>query len=154
MAAWTAQTAVGAGRDQVMEVLTRPCSIASWAPVAFEVEGLEGDRLETGSRARVAGRLAGKDLEFDIEVLRASEDSLWLIASGPFVDLDVAYDITALDEWAEVNASIAVTGRGVFGRFVAKAVDGLLAGGALNLALGQLAQAVENPAHTPVALAA
>lgn len=126
-----------------MDVLTRPCSIASWAPVPFDVEGLKGDRLETGSRARVAGRLAGKELEFEVDVHEASADQLRLTASGPFVDLDVAYDIRPLDTWAQVTASIDVRGKGVLGRFVAKAVDGLLAGGALNQALSQLSEALE-----------
>jgi hypothetical protein len=126
-----------------MEILTRPCSIAAWAPVPFEVEGLEGDRLRTGSHARVAGRLAGKELEFDVEVHTASRRNLRLTASGPFVELDVAYDIKTLDEWAQVSASIDVRGKGVLGRFVAKAVEGLLAGGALDHALGRLAKTVE-----------
>src|SRR6476659_10121626 len=109
--AWTADTAIGADTQQVMEVLTRPCAISSWAPVPFEVEGLKSDRLETGSRARVAGMLAGKELAFDVEVHEASDGTLRLTAVG---------------------------------RFVAKAVEGFLAGGALNGALGQLALAAEN----------
>jgi hypothetical protein len=143
MAAWTAHTAIGAGRDQVMDVLTRPCSIAAWAPMPFEVEGLRGDRLETGSHARVAGRLAGKELEFDVSVHQATADMLRLTASGPFVELDVAYDINALDEWSQLTASIGVTGKGVLGRFVAKAVEGLLASGGLDHALARLAKTVE-----------
>ena len=75
--AWTANTAVTAGRAQVMDVLTSPCSIAAWAPVPFEVEGLKGDRLEAGSRARVAGRLAGQELIFEVDVHEAE------LAAGP-----------------------------------------------------------------------
>jgi hypothetical protein len=59
--------------------------------------------------------------------------------------MDVAYDIEALDDYAHVHASIDVKGKGVMGRFVAKAVEGFLAGGALSGALGQLAVAAENP---------
>lgn len=40
------------------------------------------------------------------------------------------------------------------GRFVAKAVEGFLAGGALNGALGQLALAAENPESTLAGIAA
>ena len=152
--AWTANTAVGATPEQVMEVLTRPCAIASWAPVPFEVEGLHSDRLETGSNARVAGRLAGKDLAFDVNVLEAQTNKLRLTATGPFVEMDVAYDIEQLDEWAQVQATIDVKGNGVFGRFVAKAVEGFLAGGALSAALENLAHASENPELTMAALAA
>jgi hypothetical protein len=142
--AWTAETAIATDPGQVMDVLTRPCAISSWAPVPFEVEGLNSDRLETGSRARVAGYLAGKELAFDVEVHEASDGSLRLTASGPFVEMDVTYDVLSLDDYAHVHASIDVKGKGVMGRFVAKAVEGFLAGGALNGALGQLAQAAEN----------
>ncbi len=152
--AWTANTAIGAAPAQVMDVLTRPCAIASWAPVPFEVEGVQGDRLEAGSRARVAGRLAGKELEFEVHVHEADCCNFKLTAIGPFVEMDVAYDIAGLDEWSEVNASIDVKGNGILGRFVAKAVEGFLASGALHTALGQLAEAAENSEMTHAALAA
>ena len=153
--AWTAETAIASDPEQVMDVLTRPCAIASWAPVPFEVEGLSSDRLETGSKARVAGYLAGKELAFDVEVLRAEQDGLRLIASGPYVQMDVAYDVERQDEdLAWVQASIDVTGRGVMGRFAAKAVEGFLAGGALKNALSQLALAAENSELTMAGLAA
>jgi hypothetical protein len=152
--AWTANTAVGAGPEQVMDILTRPCAIASWAPIPFEVEGLKGDRLEAGSRAKVAGSLAGRDLEFDVRVHRADSSNLRLTAVGPFVEMDVEYDIEGLDEWAQVRASIDVKGVGILGRFVAKAVDGYLASGALSAALAQLALAAENPEVTLAGLAA
>jgi hypothetical protein len=152
--AWTANTAIGAAPEQVMDVLTRPGAIASWAPVPFEVEGVKGDRLTTGSHAKVAGRLAGKELEFDVHVHQADCCNLRLTAVGPYVEMDVAYGIAGLDEWAEVNASIDVRGNGILGRFVAKAVEGFLASGALNTALGQLAHAAENPEMTLAGVAA
>jgi len=153
--AWTADTAMAADPEQVMEILTRPCAISAWAPVPFEVEGLDTDRLETGSTARVAGMLAGKELAFDVEVLHVNENALRLIASGPFVDMDVSYDVEKqADELAWVQASIDVQGKGVLGRFVAKAVEGMLAGGALKSALSQLALAAENSELTMAGLAA
>jgi hypothetical protein len=136
-----------------MEVLTRPCAISSWAPVPFEVEGLDTDRLETGSKARVAGMLAGKEVAFDVVVHEASDGILRLTAAGPFVEMDVVYDIQPLDDYSHVQASIDVKGKGVMGRFVAKAVEGFLAGGALNGALGQLALAAENSELTLAGLA-
>lgn len=153
--AWTADTAIGAQPEQIIEILTRPCAISSWAPVPFEVEGLDSDRLTAGSRARVAGWLAGRELAFDVEVHAADPRALRLTASGPFVEMDVAYDISPLDvEAAHVHASIEVKGRGVMGRFVARAVEGFLAGGALNGALNDLAHAAENPELTLAGLAA
>jgi hypothetical protein len=141
--AWTADTAIGANPGQVMDVLTRPCAISAWAPVPFEVEGLDSDRLRTGSKARVAGMLAGKELSFDVEVHNADCCELRLTAVGPFVEMDVTYDVEPLADEAYVRASIDVKGKGVMGRFVAKAVEGILAGGALSGALGQLAMAAE-----------
>lgn len=152
--AWTADTAIASHPGQVMEVLTRPCAISAWAPVPFEVEGLTTDRLETGSRARVAGMLGGKELAFDVEVHEASDGILRLTATGPFVEMDVIYDIEPLDDHSHVQASIDVKGKGVMGRFVAKAVEGFLAGGALNGALGQLALAAENSELTLAGLPA
>src|SRR5215212_2130243 len=119
--AWTADTAIGANPGQVMDVLTRPCAISSWAPVPFEVEGLHSDRLTTGSKARVAGMLAGKELAFDVEVLEASDEALRLTAHGPYLEMDVVYDVFQLEDTAHVHASIDVKGKGVLGRFVAKA---------------------------------
>jgi len=93
-----------------MDILTRPGAIASWAPIPFEVEGLKGDRLQAGSRAKVAGSLAGKELEFDVRVHQADCCNLRLTAVGPFVEMDVEYGIEGLDEWAQVRASIDVKG--------------------------------------------
>src|SRR5204863_2410619 len=152
--AWTAETAVASDTQQVMEVLTRPCAISSWAPVPFEVEGLRSDRLEAGSTARVAGRLAGKELAFDVEVLEADCCNLRLTATGTFIEMDVAYGIKQFDEYAQVHATIDVKGKGVMGRFAAKAVEGLLAGGALNSAMSQLALAAENSELTMAGLPA
>ena len=137
-----------------MDVLTRPCAISAWAPVPFEVEGLKSDRLETGSKARVAGKLAGKDLTFHVEVHQVDCCALRLTASGPYVDMDVAYDVIEADNSAFVQASIDVKGKGVMGRFVAKAVEGFLAGGALDGALDQIAIAAQNPELTFAGIAA
>lgn len=152
--AWTADTAITAEPQQVMDILTRPCAISAWAPVPFEVEGLDSDRLETGSHARVAGTLAGKELAFDVRVHEAETNALRLTAIGPFVEMDVSYDIEPIADWAHVHASIDVKGKGVMGRFVARAVEGYLAGGALKGALNDLAHAVENPELTLAGLAA
>src|SRR4051794_20007742 len=89
------------------------------------------------------GMLAGKELAFDVEVHEASDGALRLTAVGPWVEMDVNYDVFGLENRARVQASIDVKGKGVMGRFVAKAVEGFLAGGALNGALGQLARAAE-----------
>src|SRR3954454_12731323 len=111
--AWTAETAIASGPEQVMEILTRPCAISAWAPVPFEVEGLASDRLETGSRARVAGMLAGKELAFDVEVHEASDGTLRLTAVGPFIEMDVAYNVQPGINAGPRHATIDVKGKGV-----------------------------------------
>jgi hypothetical protein len=138
-----------------MLALTDPNEIASWSPVPFEVQSLKGGRrrLETGTQAKIAGRLAGKELEFDIEVHEAGDGRLHLTAYGAFVDLGVDYSVEALDDYSHVSAAVEVTGKGVLGRFVAKAVEGLLAGGALDHALGRIARGVED-SESSLALAA
>jgi hypothetical protein len=68
--------------------------------------------------------------------------------------MDVAYDIESLPDAAHVHACIDVKGKGVMGRFVARAVEGFLAGGALKGALDDLAHAAENPELTLAGLAA
>jgi hypothetical protein len=133
--------------DDVLELLTEPDAIARWAPIPFEVVSLDGTRLESGSHARVTGRLAGRSLEFDVDVLRVSEDRLDLIAEGP-ISIDVSYVVRPAGSSSEVRASIGVEGRGLLGRVLAKATEALLASGALRMSLERLAHEL-GPALTP-----
>jgi hypothetical protein len=73
MCKWHSNTTVPGSPADILELLTEPDAIARWAPVPFEVVALDGGRLQAGSRARVAGRLAGRSVEFDVDVLRASD---------------------------------------------------------------------------------
>jgi len=143
MRTWTAQTTVNGRPEDVLLMLTDPEAIGSWAPIDFEVEDLNGRRLETGSRARVVGKLAGQRVGFDVDVHQACKRRLELTACGP-IALDVAYDVEPVADGARVVASIGVRdGRGFTGRLIAKATDALLAGGALNHAVSRIAREVE-----------
>ena len=143
MRTWTAQTTVNGRPEDVLAVLTDPAACGRWAPIDFEVEDLDGERLETGSRARVVGRLAGQRADFDVDVHAACPCRLELTASGPVV-LDVAYDVESHGDGSRVVASIGVReGRGFTGRLLARATDALLAGGALNHAVSRIAREVE-----------
>jgi hypothetical protein len=152
MSHFSAQTTTSASPEQVLEVLTDPDAIRDWAPIPFEVEQLDGYRLEAGSYARVSGGIAGMSLGFDIEVHAADEAGLKLTAEGP-IGIDVRYDLAPVDDGSEVTASVSVRGGGgITGRLVAKATAALLAAGALDGAAGRIARAAET--HPPLALAA
>jgi hypothetical protein len=148
MGLWTAKTRVAGHPDDVLTLLTDPDAIATWAPVAFEVVDLEGDRLAAGDQVRVRGSLGGAALEFLVDVSVADDGHLVLSATGP-IRLDVEYLAVALENGSEVRASVAVSGRGLRGRILAQATDTLLAAGALSSSVGRIARQLE-----PAALAA
>ncbi len=137
MRTWTTQTTVAGLPDEVLSLLTEPDAIERWAPIPFEVTDLDTDRLVAGSRARVRGGLAGRNLEFDVEVFQADDGRLSLVASGP-ISIDVEYFVTPIDSGSEVRASVSVSGSGLMGRLIAQATDALLAAGALNTAVSRI----------------
>ena len=143
MTRFTTRTTTSASPEQVLEVLTDPDAIRDWAPIPFEVEELDGYRLEAGSCARVKGGIAGLSLGFDVEVHAADEDGLLLTAEGP-IGIDVRYGLAAVEDGSEVTASVSVRGGGgITGRVVARATAALLAAGALDGAAGRIARAAE-----------
>jgi Polyketide cyclase / dehydrase and lipid transport len=140
MRTYTATTTAPARPEAILEVLTDPDAAMRWAPVTFDVEGMSGPRLAEGSRARVSGRLAGREVGFDLEVHQADAAGLALSAHGP-VALDVAYHLRPARGGSEVSASVAVLPkRGIVARVIAEATAAVLAGGALELALGRIAR--------------
>jgi phosphate uptake regulator len=143
MATWQTRTTVNGLPEQVLEVLTDPSAARRWSPIGFELQDFDGDRLRSGTRAVLSGKLAGRGVSFDVEVIKASDGQLELRAVGP-VEMDVAYDAIAAGERTEVVASVAVRNAGgLIGRMLASATDALLAGGALNVAVQGVAREVE-----------
>ena len=141
MRTYIATATATASPAAVLHVLTDPHAAARWAPVAFQVDELSGPRLAVGSTARVSGRLAGRAIGFDLEVHRADHERLALSADGP-VALDVAYELRPAREGSEVHASVALRPRaGLRGRLIAEATAAVLAGGALQVALGRVVAA-------------
>jgi polyketide cyclase/dehydrase/lipid transport protein len=140
------QVTVPGSPADVLDLLTEPGAIARWAPVPFEILELDGGRLQSGSRARVAGRLAGRAVEFEVVVLDASEQQLVLVADGP-ISLAVQYLLRPAQGGSDVHASVSIEGRGLFGRVLAKATEALLAAGALRGSLERLGRELE-PALT------
>lgn len=135
---WTAQVTIEASVRQVLTALTDPDAIAAWAPVSFEVEGLAGPRLRSGSRERVTGTLAGFGTTFDVEVHRADERGLQLTARGP-VQLEVDYTFTPGHRGVTVDASVRLARqRGLSAQVLRAAVAALMHGGALGSSLRRL----------------
>lgn len=128
-------------------MLTSPDAIARWAPIPFELVDFDHDRLHSGDTLRVCGVLAGRSLEFDVEVSEAEDGRLALAASGP-IDIDVEYVTRPVDRGSEVRARVEVSGRGVMGRVLARATDALLAAGALHSAVGRIAHELQPPVLT------
>ena len=136
--AWTASANLQSDLDAVLGALTDPASIACWAPVSFDVEGLAGGVLRTGSRERVSGSIAGIRATYDVEVTRADRERLELVAHGP-VSLDVAYGFAQHEDGVLVDARVAIRRqRGLTAQVLRAAVGALLNAGALRTALRRL----------------
>jgi hypothetical protein len=143
MSHWTATTTTNATPDRLLAVLTHPDEIKRWSPVDFDLDDLGHLRLQTGTRTRVTGALAGVKVAFDVEVQTADEEGLELTADGP-VGLDVRYDLVPADRGAELSASVSLRrGRGLTGRLVGGATAALLSSGVLEGAAGRIARRAE-----------
>jgi hypothetical protein len=144
MSTWTAHTIVNAEPSAVLDVLTDPNAIERWSPIPFELDELDGPRLDAGATARVSGRLSRFGASFDVEIESAHEERFALLAHGP-VDLDVEYELFADDEaCTDVWVSLGVrSGGGLTGRLLAQATEALLRAGALERALGRIATHIE-----------
>src|SRR4051794_2410135 len=140
MRTWTAQATTAARPEEILAALTDPSAVARWSPVAFDIDDDRVRRLQTGTRTRVSGRLAGVRVGFDVEVDRADDRQLRLRAQGP-VSMDVAYDVARAGEATEVRASVSVRpGRGLLSTVMAEATNGLLRAGALSTAVDRIAR--------------
>ena len=148
MSTWTTQTTCNATPDDVLELLTEPDAIARWSPVPFTLLDLDQDRLSAGDQVRVRGQLAGRGVEFLVDVAKADDGHLALTATGP-IRIDVEYRVTGSAYGSSLRARIGVAGNCLFGRVLAGATDALLAAGALRMAVDRIAEELE-----PAALAA
>ncbi|MDQ3936173.1 MAG: SRPBCC family protein [Actinomycetota bacterium] len=153
MSTWSTHTNVDGSPDDVITVLSDPDSIRRWSPIDFRLDGIDGERLEAGTNARVSGRLAGRTVAFEVDVEQAGDGRFALAASGP-IDLDVEYEAFEDEAGTQVWATVSVRGGGLMGRVLAQATDALLAAGALDRALGRIADEIEIATGAGVALAA
>src|SRR4051794_16355213 len=137
MGTWSTSATVEAEPEQVLDVLTDPTACERWSPVAFEVDGAR--RLAAGSRAGVGGRVVGRRIEFDVEIVEADDRGLALRAQGP-IEIEARYNARPCGPATCLDASVSVRSRGgLLGRAIAGAADGLLAAGALDNALARIA---------------
>jgi hypothetical protein len=142
MSTWTTQTICNGTPEDVLDLLTEPGAIARWSPVPFSLVDEDRDRLCAGDRVRVRGELAGRGLEFQVNVAKAGDGHLALTATGP-IRIDVDYRVIGDARGSSVRARIGVAGSGLFGRLLAGATDALLAAGALRVAVDRIAEELE-----------
>ena len=138
MTTWHAQTTAPASPEHVLDVLTAAAALARRSPVGFDIEEIDSERLQAGTHARAAGSLAGREVRFDVAVLKAEPERLLLEACGP-VGLDVEYTIALAPHGSAIDAAITVRGeRGITNLVFARALQGLLPVGGLEVALHRL----------------
>jgi len=142
MKTWTTETWLAGAPEEVLELLTEPDAIARWAPIPFELLDLDGARLQQGTRARVSGALAGRRLEFDVEIREADEERLSLVANG-LVSIGAEYLLAPADGGSDVRASVSVSGHGLLGGTLARAFEAVLASGALRASVTRIGRELE-----------
>ena len=142
MKTWTTETWLAGAPEEVLELLTEPHAIARWAPIPFELLDLDGARLQQGTRARVSGAVAGRRLEFDVEIHEADEERLSLVANG-LVSIGAEYRLAPADGGSAVRASVSVSGRGLLGGTLARAFEAVLASGALRASVTRIGRELE-----------
>jgi hypothetical protein len=142
MKTWTTEMWLAGVPDEILDILTDPDAIARWAPIRFEVVELDSERLQTGSRAHVRGGLAGRQLEFQVDVLEAHDERLSLTASGP-VWIDAEYLIRPVRGGSRVRASVSVYGDGLTGCALARGIEALLAAGMLRVSVARIGRELE-----------
>jgi hypothetical protein len=134
---------VEAPPERILHVLTEPDACARWSPVRFDLDRLTTRRLMTGTRGRLGGRLIGRRVDFDLEILHADRSRLELRAHGP-VRIEAVYHVRPAGTVTQLQAAVSVRpGPGLTGRFAARAADALLAAGVLDQAVERIADEVE-----------
>jgi hypothetical protein len=139
MRTFEAHAEIPAEPSRVIGALTDPDNCRRFSPVDFEIEQLDARRLESGTRARIGGRVAGRRVSFDLSVLEATDSRLTLTAQGP-CEVRARYEAERAAGGTEVTASVCVASMGgLRGRLVSSAAEALLAGGILRRTLDRMA---------------
>jgi hypothetical protein len=148
MSTHIAKQTVTADTAHVLQVLTDPAACKRWAPLAFTSDQAPGERLQAGTRTRLQGRIAGRNVTFQIHVVAADERGLSLRAQGPVL-FEVDYRLTPAAERTLIEAQITLarTG-GITGALLARATNTMLGAGALRFALRGVAAEAEQLQRT------
>jgi hypothetical protein len=142
MKTWTTETWMAGPPAKVLHLLTEPDAIARWAPIPFEVLDLDGARFESGTRARVRAVLAGRRMEFDVEIHEADEEGVSLLATGP-VSIGAVTQLAPVDGGSDFRTSVSVRGRGLMGGVAARVVESVLAAGILRASVARIGRELE-----------
>lgn len=147
MSTHTASQTATAEPAHLLQVLIDPVACARWAPIEFSTDQDAGEYLHAGSRTRLRGRIAGRNVTFEIDVLAADERGLSLRATGP-VGLEVDYQLTSSDRGTLIEAYITLAqARGVTGALASRAIDAILGAGALRAIAAEAEQLQQAAGH-------
>ena len=156
MSTHTASQTATAEPAHVLQVLTDPAACTRWAPIEFSTDQPSGEYLHAGSRTRLQGRIAGRNVTFEIHVSAADERGLSLRATGP-VRFEVDYRLTPAARRTMIEAEITLAqSAGITAALIARATNAMLGAGALRFALRAIAAEAEQlqrtAGHEPSAL--
>ena len=142
MGTFTSSRTFDGAPKEVLGVLTDLEAARRWSPIPFELEGETDSQLRTGSHARLRGRLGGRQVRLELEILRADCEALDLQASGP-IEIEAHYRAVPEDGRTRLMASVTVrAARGLVSRLLSGAADALLAAGALDQTVRSVAREV------------
>ena len=148
MSTHMANQTVTAEPAHVLQVLTDPGACGRWAPIAFTTDQAPGQRLQAGTRTRLRGRIAGRNVTFEIHVVAADERGLSLRATGP-VRFEVDYRLTPAARRTMIEAEITLAqSAGITAALIARATNAMLGAGALRFALRAVAAEAEQLQRT------
>lgn len=128
--AYAANEHVAASPARILEVLSDPEAVRRWFPVPCEFED-SVDRLQAGRTYRTTGRLGGRHVHADLQVLEAGEQRVRVSLVGHVIfDLDVELSPNGSGTDADIRVAVH-SGGGLTGRLLTPAASALLRAGAL-----------------------
>ena len=128
--AFVASQHIAATPRRVLEVLSDPHAVKRWFPLPCEFDD-DVDRLRAGGSYRTRGRLAGRSLHAELQVLEDDERHIAVRLSGPVV-LDLSAELTSEGSGTRARVVASVhSGGGLSGKLLTPAASALLRAGAL-----------------------